>query len=522
MNNDSHENVADSTDWLSTPLSGLAAVEAALRCQICKDFYKTPMLTSCNHSFCSICIRRALATDGKCPQCRESDQERKLRSNWPMEDVVAAFTHARAAVLEFAQRPPAPAQSSLLPLPPPPPPPQAISSKRKITDGDDASDAQLNSNINNNKRLRSSARLSKARGMEATSEMARQEAYIPDPELEPEHDEPEFVPEPEPEPEVEMVEPNDGLVACPICWKRMKEALVSRHIDTSCPGEPQPQPSHSFSSSSKPPPSGIASAFTPITTTTNKFTTSPAKQKHRPDRLPTLNYSMLRDAQLRKELGDLGLLTTGNRSVLERRHREWVMIWNANCDSQRPRQRAQLLQALDVWERTLGSRAPPPGRGKTVRDKDFDGTAWATTHDASFKDLIASARKSRDKTAGTGAGKQQTNPPDSHSGGAAGQGEKKAGEGEGEVNTLSASQTPSSSTSIPGPADSKLHNAEIICREAPPPCALLPERGTTNLTHDNNDIMDLERDRDTSKKERGSISTSTSISPILPYPYPSR
>jgi E3 ubiquitin-protein ligase RAD18 len=29
-----------------------------------------------------------------------------------------------------------------------------------------------------------------------------------------------------------------------------------------------------------------------------------------------------------------------------------------------------------------------------VKDKDFDGAAWATKHDTSFKDLIANARKS--------------------------------------------------------------------------------------------------------------------------------
>jgi E3 ubiquitin-protein ligase RAD18 len=108
---------------------------------------------------------------------------------------------------------------------------------------------------------------------------------------------------------------------------------------------------------------------------------------------------MLKDAQLRKELSELGLSTSGNRAMQERRHREWVMIWNSNCDSQRPRRRAELIYDLDVWERTLGSRAPTGSRsanmGAQIRDKDFDGTAWATKHDTSFRDLIASARRTR-------------------------------------------------------------------------------------------------------------------------------
>ncbi|KAI0508687.1 hypothetical protein F5B22DRAFT_387534 [Xylaria bambusicola] len=362
MNTDDFNSVADSTDWLSTPLSGLSAVEAALRCQVCKDFYKTPMLTSCNHTFCSLCIRRALSTAGKCPLCRASEQEMKLRSNWSMEEVVAAFTQTRSAVLDFATRPP----------------PREDMSKRKaddmvaIEDGGEEEDMTPSSQ-RSSKRLRSSARLSKTRSMAATAEIARQESHIPDPEPE------------QPEPE-----PDDGLVACPICWRRMKAILVDKHIDTTCPGEPQPQPAPT------PPTRRIPAKPTSIT---GAFASTSLSTKPPPERIPALNYSMLRDTQLRKELADLGLSTSGNRGMLERRHREWVMIWNANCDSQRPRRRADLLHDLDVWERTLGSRAPTTSRsaamGAQIRDKDFDSAAWAANNGDSFRDLIANARRTR-------------------------------------------------------------------------------------------------------------------------------
>ncbi|KAI0188294.1 hypothetical protein EV127DRAFT_434430 [Xylaria flabelliformis] len=369
MNNDGFDSVADSTDWLTTPLSGLSAVEAALRCQICKDFYRTPMLTSCNHTFCSLCIRRALSADGKCPLCRAGEQEMKLRSNWSMEEVVAAFTQTRSAVLDFARKPP------------PALPARTDTPKRKTDDlvMDDGDEQALSSSQQrSSKRLRSSARLSKTRGIETTAEMARQEAHVPDPEPTP-------------------VEPDDGLVACPICWRRMKAVQVDRHIDTSCPGEPQPDPTPLIRlNSSKP--TSITSVFPPSSLSASTFSSN-NKPQPPPDRLPALNYSMLRETQLRKELVEQGLSTTGNRGMLERRHREWVMIWNANCDSQRPRRRAELLHDLDVWERTLGSRAPTGSRaantGAQIRDKDFDGAAWAAKHDTSFKDLIANARRTR-------------------------------------------------------------------------------------------------------------------------------
>ncbi|KAI1818395.1 DNA repair protein rad18 [Poronia punctata] len=389
MHNDSFDNVADSTDWLSTPLSGLSAVEAALRCQICKDFYKTPMLTSCNHTFCSLCIRRALSNDGKCPLCRASEQEIKLRSNWSMEEVVDTFREARPAILEYAQKPP---------------PTRLATPKRKFEEDEEEEEEEQGGKEDNrtpsSKRLRTSARLSKTRAIEATATMARQEAHIPDP---------------EPEPALFEPEPNDGLVACPICWRRMKEQLVDRHIETSCPGVPNTNSTSTSTSTSTPKSNSnaraskptITSAFAPTASPSKKFGSTKPQQPL--DRLPALNYSMFRDAHLRKVLSDLGLPTTGSRPLLERRHREWTMLWNANCDSQRPKRTAELLQDLDAWERTFGARAggaaaafPSSSRGTVgsgsgaqIRDKDFDGEAWSTKHDASFRDLIASARRTR-------------------------------------------------------------------------------------------------------------------------------
>jgi E3 ubiquitin-protein ligase RAD18 len=95
--------VLDSTDWLATPLPKLSAVEGALRCQVCKDFYTSPMITSCSHTFCSLCIRRALSENGICPGCRTPDQELRLRFNNTVYDMVEAFKAARPEVLEYTK-----------------------------------------------------------------------------------------------------------------------------------------------------------------------------------------------------------------------------------------------------------------------------------------------------------------------------------------------------------------------------------------------------------------------------------
>lgn len=95
--------VPDPSDWLGTPVSKLGPIETALRCQVCKDFFITPVITSCSHTFCSLCIRRCLTNDGKCPTCRTVDQELRLRPNWVVQELVDAFQTARTEILQLGR-----------------------------------------------------------------------------------------------------------------------------------------------------------------------------------------------------------------------------------------------------------------------------------------------------------------------------------------------------------------------------------------------------------------------------------
>jgi E3 ubiquitin-protein ligase RAD18 len=110
---------------------------------------------------------------------------------------------------------------------------------------------------------------------------------------------------------------------------------------------------------------------------------------------------MLKEQALKKKMLELGISSQGPRILLEKRHKEWLTLWNANCDAAIPKKRSELLHDLEVWERTQGGRAPTTGRviqtAAVIKDKDFDGAAWAAKHDSSFKDLIANARKGREE-----------------------------------------------------------------------------------------------------------------------------
>ena len=74
-------------------------------------------------------------------------------------------------------------------------------------------------------------------------------------------------------------------------------------------------------------------------------------------------------------------------------------LFNANCDSARPRTKRELLRDLDIWERSQGGHAPNvngPSNGQNdVMRKDFDGHGWAESNKDQFAELIANAKRKR-------------------------------------------------------------------------------------------------------------------------------
>lgn len=110
--------------------------------------------------------------------------------------------------------------------------------------------------------------------------------------------------------------------------------------------------------------------------------------------MPAVNYSLLKDNQLRKKYRELGIPEWGNRALLVKRHTEWMNLWNANCDSKNPKSKRELLKELDVWEKTQGGHAAGPS--PLEMRKNFNAAEWSASHDDDFKLLIANARKRSD------------------------------------------------------------------------------------------------------------------------------
>ena len=366
---DSAFDVPDSTDWLNTPLAAVADLESALHCQICKEFYDTPMITSCSHTFCSRCIRTSLSADGRCPACRASDQASKLRNNWQLQEVVTTFLVARPQAIKIAREERDKADDTK----------KSTKRKRAILESDEATAVEKEGRTTRSKSRRTVA----SQGSQA--DVIEVEDSDEDASFEP--DEPQ----------------DDGLVECPLgCGKRMKIESVEPHLDR-CEEEKAAEKR--------------AKSRTPVAATTSSRTSSRNTPRIAPrpqDRISELNYSLLKEGAMRKKMDELGLPGFGSKQLMVRRHTEWVNLWNANCDSSNPRSKRELLQDLDTWERTQGGRAPVTNQGYGIMRKDFDGDGWANKNKVDFARLIADAKRKKATAAAAPEGDKKEGGDGSH------------------------------------------------------------------------------------------------------------
>lgn len=124
---------------------------------------------------------------------------------------------------------------------------------------------------------------------------------------------------------------------------------------------------------------------------------------------------MLKETALRKKLQEIGIPHWGDKTLLKRRHIEWLNIYNSNCDADGSvrKNKRQLLKELEEWEQTQGGRADI--KESKVMKKDFDGDGYMKSHKSEFDDLIARARQkqTKPKPGEVDAGTAQPSPLDS-------------------------------------------------------------------------------------------------------------
>ena len=369
--------IPDPSDFLPTSVPRLSSLDNALRCQVCKDLFTTPMITSCSHTFCSLCIRQCLSAAAQCPTCRSKDQSIRLRQNLAMQEAVAAWKAVRGAVLEAVKISTSTPSTATTPK---------IEGKGegkrkdeeggrkrvRRTEGRGRIRGEENTAMTQEmtgrypKRMRksrstlaiptdqdlgigldeniSSGTESNHKDIDSSSRHYHLHASDLSPPYDPiDDDDDESLKSP---PAATAIAPTpasssssapqatDSLVPCPICSRRMKEELVFSHLDK-CPGPSGPTSSTPSTSSTTPYANGKSTS-----TSTNpkaQFSSPPhappsgtihplhTLQKTQPpvhpqQHLPYLHYTTLKERDLRRKLDTLGIPTTGTKLHLERRH----------------------------------------------------------------------------------------------------------------------------------------------------------------------------------------------------------
>ncbi|OUM59667.1 hypothetical protein PIROE2DRAFT_14719 [Piromyces sp. E2] len=143
---------------------------------------------------------------------------------------------------------------------------------------------------------------------------------------------------------------DDEFVQCPLCLQSIQVKRLNRHIDLGCPkenppGESSNNPLSFFKSSSK---SDNDSAWK------DKIFSNPIvkpKTKNKIKKLRSLAYNLLTESKLRKILKDLKIPSHGDKTLMQKRHAEYVNLFNANCDLEHPKSHQRLVEELKRWEK---------------------------------------------------------------------------------------------------------------------------------------------------------------------------
>lgn len=297
----------------------------------------------------------------------------KLRRNWAVEELVAHFTQTRSSVLAFARQPPPQIDSQASERP----------KKRRKVETTRSAPERRSTRSQSKKAINDASQASLQESQSTQEEIAdsEQEGSVYDP-------------KPREPASVNNYEPNDGLVACPCCHRRLKEASINAHLDRCIQGLP--------TSPSPPILQSITNGHVSATTLPYAQRTKSPLVATKQERLPTINYSMYTETSLRKKLKELGIPSHGNKELMRRRHTEWMNLWNANCDSLQPKSKLNLLKELDTWERTLGRQLEKGVTSATsgVMVKDFDRDSWVKSQKGEFDDLIRRAREQKKAASG--------------------------------------------------------------------------------------------------------------------------
>lgn len=394
------DELTSATDFENSQIPKLQELDDLLRCHICKDFLKNPVLTPCGHTYCSLCIRGYLNSEPKCPLCLNELRESMLRSEYLVNEITESYKAVRGTLLSHLQKPNE-RDSSVIEVDS-----DRDTSVQEIYETASESGATLRNIIADDdiqivgtKRTIPAKRIGKSTS--SISDMFSSKRAKT----------------------TNTSNGNTDTASCPICSRKFPIRVLERsHLDE-CLSQPQtPLPRKKAT----PPPATVEKPVSHVNRYLNS-TDSASRQ-----RLPKLNFANLTTSQLKQKLSALSLPVSGSRGNMIARYNYYEMLWNSNfIDSIKPVPESELRRQLISWDANHNATQTTNNSNKTPntisqlmklnsknKDKEyekllkyfrkdsFDRKGWMELHKNSFNRLLKEA-KTNNKTKVTNEGQDQ-------------------------------------------------------------------------------------------------------------------
>ncbi|GFU28314.1 e3 ubiquitin-protein ligase RAD18 [Nephila pilipes] len=144
-----------------------------------------------------------------------------------------------------------------------------------------------------------------------------------------------------------------GEVSCPVCYKTIRSDRINIHLDNCLKVQ---------------------------------------EKKSDKKSLPKLVYHLLSDKEIKKKLKQYGLSVTGERQALIRRHKNFITLYNANCDSLEPKAVEDLVTEIERQEIEERLNSAPKQiqihKKSDISDIEKEYQTYAKQHQSQFNDLI--------------------------------------------------------------------------------------------------------------------------------------
>lgn len=386
-----NQGITDASDFGRTAIPQLTQLDALLRCHICKDFLRVPVLTPCGHTFCSLCIREYLRKEPKCPLCLNELRESNLRSEFLVNEVIESYKSLRQPLLNFlnSNTPPT-ADTALIEL---------------VSQSDDDDDIQILATTEKRRpkgSLLESATLANRVAKDSTKIHSLLKIRN------------------------ERNKSKEKMVPCPICQNLYPmQALERTHLDECLTlqtlGKKRSKPEHSTANQNSLSPriSDISAQKLRQLEHSNQQIShldrylSSSNNVDR-QRLPKINFTSMSANQIKQKLASLGLPTNGTKQNMMARYNQYEMLWNSNfCDSLEPVSENELKRQLTSWEASHNNSNAPSSNNYTIstmmkraknnnsyqkllmdfKTDKFERRSWISMFEKEFRTLIQEARR---------------------------------------------------------------------------------------------------------------------------------